>query len=65
MPNYKLWTTAQLQQQVANLQGRMAELKSLTVRHARGSRQWKRAHDEGIAVQNELRKIEDELARRQ
>jgi hypothetical protein len=64
MPNYKSWSIAQLQQRVATLQGRFAELKSLTARHPRGSPQWRRAHDEGIAVQNELRKIEDELAKR-
>jgi hypothetical protein len=55
---------AQLQQRVANLQDRFAELKSLTARHPRGGREWRRAHDEGIAVQNELRKLEDEPGRR-
>ena len=64
MPNYKTWSIAQLQQRVANLQGRFAELKSLTARHPRGGREWRRAHDEGIAVQNELRKLEDELGMR-
>ncbi len=64
MPSYKAWSIAQLQQRVASLQGRFAALKSLTARHPRGSREWRRAHDEGIAVQNELRKLEDEFGRR-
>ena len=64
MPNYRSWTEAQLQQQVANLQGRIAELKSLTARYPAHSREWERAHREGIAATNELRKIEAELSRR-
>ena len=64
MPNYKSWTDEQLRQQVANLQGRIAELKSMTARHPVGSREWGRAHREGKAAVNELRKLEAELTRR-
>jgi hypothetical protein len=64
VPNDKSWTDEQLRQQVANLQGRVAELKSLTAGHPVGSREWERAHREGKAAVNELRKLEAELSRR-
>jgi hypothetical protein len=64
VPNYRSWTDEQLRQQVANLQGRIAELKSLTSRHPTASKEWERAHREGKAAVNELRKLEAELSRR-
>ena len=64
MSSYEGWTTGQLGQQRANLEGRLSELKSLTRRHPAHSPEWEKAHSEGKSVFNELQDVLKELSRR-